>query len=297
VEDFLFNRKEGHCEYFASALALMLRSVGIPSRLVSGFKGAEPLSDGVWQVQDRHAHAWVEAWTGNNVWVTLDATPALSRQQSVEEVAARVGFWERLQSRTSNLWTDYVVRVNLERQNQELYGPMREFGLKVWGVTQNILAFFPMLWTRFWDWLLSPSQWFTWTGAGFALGLLAMIYGVTRFVRWIYAWIVQGNWRTWSAKRWQQRTVIAFYEHFLKVAAKAGLRRSPAQTPAEFAAAVANHWQSLLQPTGLTSVPEAVCAAYYRVRYGGELLPEPELQMLQQHVTEIDHLVFPKRHG
>ncbi len=296
VEDFLFNRKEGHCEYYATALALMLRAVGIPSRLISGFKGAEATSgETMWQVQDRHAHAWVEAWTGNNVWVTLDATPALSRQQSVDEVAARVGFWERLQTRTSNLWTDYVVRVNLERQNHELYGPMREFGLKVWGIMESILAFFPLMWERFWDWLFSPREWFTWTGACFGIGLLACLTALVRTLFWLYRWFLRGGWREWSARRWQQRTVIAFYEHFLRMASRAGLRRAPAQTPAEFAVTVSERWQMLLQPAGLGTVPQAVCAAYYRVRFGGETLPESDLEAMQRAVAQIDQIVFPKR--
>ncbi|HET6425838.1 MAG TPA: transglutaminase domain-containing protein [Planctomycetaceae bacterium] len=296
VEDFLFNRKEGHCEYFASALALMLRAVGIPARLVSGFKGAEPLSSGtIYQVQDRHAHAWVEAWTGNNVWVTLDATPALSRQQSVDEVAARVGFWERLQTKTSNLWTDYVVRVNLERQNQELYGPMREFGLKVWSVMQGVLAFFPAMWNRFVAWVQSPSEWFTLTGAGFGMALLAGLFLISRLLLAIYHWFRKRGWRAWSAQRWQQRTVIAFYEQFLRLAERAGLRRAPTQTPAEFASTVSEHWAPRLDPAGLSSIPEAVCAAYYRVRFGGETLPEADLQALQHAVSQLDQLLFPKR--
>lgn len=296
VEDFLFNRKEGHCEYFASALALMLRSVGIPARLISGFKGAERLSDGQsWQVQDRHAHAWVEAWTGNNVWITLDATPALSRQQSVEEVAARVGFWERLQTRTSNLWTDYVVRVNLERQNQELYGPMRDFGLKVWGVAQNTVAFFPAMWYRFLDWLRTPSEWFTLVGAGFGLALLSIAAIAGRAVWGLYRWVRKRGWRSWSSQRWQQRTVIAFYEQFLKLTERAGLRRTPAQTPAEFALTVSDRWSDRLTPLGLNTVPEAVCAAYYRVRYGGETLPEQDLRDLQRSVAQLDQILHPKR--
>src|SRR5262249_22235798 len=75
VEDFLFNRKRGHCEYFASALALMLRSVQIPSRLVTGFKGADfNSSEQFYEVQQRHAHAWVEAYVDRN-WIVLDPTP------------------------------------------------------------------------------------------------------------------------------------------------------------------------------------------------------------------------------
>src|SRR5258708_33494589 len=88
VEDFLVSRKEGHCAYFASALALMLRSIGIPARMVNGFKGGDwnDLSN-VLTVRQKHAHSWVEALVGEvgsgdasrrtPVWVTLDPTPAL----------------------------------------------------------------------------------------------------------------------------------------------------------------------------------------------------------------------------
>ncbi len=296
VEDFLFNRKEGHCEYFASTLVLMLRAVNIPARLVSGFKGAESMAGGtMWQVQDRHAHAWVEAWTGNNLWVTLDPTPALSRQKSVEEVAARIGFWERFQSKTTNLWNDYVVRVNLERQNQEIYGPLKEFGLKVWEILQSIGALGPLIWQRFWEFLRSPQEWFTLTGGFFVLALAMFSAVIARGLRWAYVWLRKGGWREWTSRRWQQRTVVAFYEQFLQLAEKAGLRRSTAQTPAEFAEEVQTRWEPLLQPAGLTTVPQAICAAFYRIRYGGELLPEHDLVALQQQVAAMSDLIAPPR--
>lgn len=296
VEDFLFNRKEGHCEYFASTLVLMLRAVNIPARLISGFKGAEAVSgDTVWQVQDRHAHAWVEAWTGNNLWVALDPTPAQSRQKSVEEVAARVGFWERFQSKTTNLWNDYVVRVNLERQNQGIYGPLKEFGLKAWEILRSIGSLGPQLWQRITDLLRSPQDWFSVTGGLFALALLMLSAAIIRGVRWVYLWFRKGGWREWSSRRWQQRTVVAFYEQFLRLAERGGLHRAPTQTPAEFAEDVQSRWKPLLQPAGMVTVPQAVCAAFYRVRYGGETLPEADLLTLQQQVADMALLVFPPR--
>ena len=60
-EDFLRNVKQGSCEHYASALTLMLRSVAIPCRLVSGFHGQEAVGDGVYQVRENHSHTWVEA--------------------------------------------------------------------------------------------------------------------------------------------------------------------------------------------------------------------------------------------
>jgi len=79
VEDFLFERRRGHCEYFASAMVLLLRSQGIPARLVTGFLGGEynPL-DGYYLVRHDNAHAWVEAWV-DGAWRGYDPTPAAGR--------------------------------------------------------------------------------------------------------------------------------------------------------------------------------------------------------------------------
>ncbi len=81
VDDFLFRYKSGHCEYFASAMVLLLRSQGIPARLVTGFLGGEfnPL-EGYYIVRQSNAHAWVEAWLGDGVgWRTFDPTPPSGR--------------------------------------------------------------------------------------------------------------------------------------------------------------------------------------------------------------------------
>ena len=74
---FLFRRKRGHCEYFASAMAVMLRSIGIPSRIANGFRGGE-LNDvsGSYVVRARDAHSWVEAYLPGYGWAEFDPTPA-----------------------------------------------------------------------------------------------------------------------------------------------------------------------------------------------------------------------------
>jgi len=73
---FLFERKEGHCEYFASAMAVMLRTLGIPARIVNGFRGGE-YNDvtGSYIVRARDAHSWVEAYIPGYAWVSFDPTP------------------------------------------------------------------------------------------------------------------------------------------------------------------------------------------------------------------------------
>ena len=77
VLDFLLHRRTGHCEYFASALALLARASGIPSRVVTGYHMQEFNSLGGYQiVRERDAHAWVEAWIAGRGWQSYAATPA-----------------------------------------------------------------------------------------------------------------------------------------------------------------------------------------------------------------------------
>jgi hypothetical protein len=75
VVDFLVSRREGHCEYFASALALLGRASGVPTRVVAGYRVAEYSQFGYYIVRRRHAHSWVEAYVGGR-WQTYDPTPA-----------------------------------------------------------------------------------------------------------------------------------------------------------------------------------------------------------------------------
>jgi transglutaminase-like putative cysteine protease len=289
VEDFLFNRREGHCEYFATALALMLRAVGVPSRVVSGFKGAERNTlKGCWEVQECHAHLWVEAWVGDNLWMTLDPTPAASRNESLAEVAARVGFWGRMRATTSTLWTDYVVNVNLKQQRRQLYEPLRDFVQKLWLFLQQGVGWGPAAWSYLIYLLTHPSEWFSLSGGLATFGLLAVAYGLGRLVRWLWR-LGWGSFRadSWSRRR-QRRLVVAFYERFLNVVRRLGLRRAATQTPREFAALVVEQFREILAPQRLEGLPLAVCAAYYRVRFGGETLTAAELQSLEQELARFE---------
>ncbi len=76
VLNFLLDIKEGHCEYFASGLALLARSAGVPARVVIGYRVSEKSAFGSYSVvRERNAHAWVEAFLPGEGWATFDATP------------------------------------------------------------------------------------------------------------------------------------------------------------------------------------------------------------------------------
>lgn len=86
--DFLFVHKAGHCELFATAFALLARSVGVPARVVGGYRVVEPGPEGnTYVVRERHAHAWVEAYHGG-AWHVWDPTPASA-------FSRKAPLWER----------------------------------------------------------------------------------------------------------------------------------------------------------------------------------------------------------
>jgi protein-glutamine gamma-glutamyltransferase len=95
VEDFIFQHRYGNCEYFASALAVMLRIAGIPSRLVGGYHGGNYNElGGYYVVSQRQAHLWVEAYTNSGGWLRLDPTPARAvsmRSSTYQHVVSKLG--------------------------------------------------------------------------------------------------------------------------------------------------------------------------------------------------------------
>jgi hypothetical protein len=86
--DFLFVAKAGHCEYFASAMAVMLRTVGIPTRVVTGFYSALPEPVEEWYViRSTDAHSWVEVWIEGRGWLVFDPTPPGGGRESGNRIA------------------------------------------------------------------------------------------------------------------------------------------------------------------------------------------------------------------
>lgn len=121
LADFLFVRREGHCEHFATALAVLLRTRGIPARVVGGFFGGERMGDR-YVVRAGDAHAWVEAFLPGRGWVTFDATPEAGRgSQPIAAFARLVDFYERLEE----LWRSRVVDYSLTDQMSFVRGLVR----------------------------------------------------------------------------------------------------------------------------------------------------------------------------
>ena len=99
LDDFLEGSAGGHCEFFASALATMLRSLNVPCRVVTGFRSSNWDDSGrVLSFGTRDAHAWVEVHDPRGGWYAVDPSPI----QSVQ--ATGPGLWARLRSASHTMW-------------------------------------------------------------------------------------------------------------------------------------------------------------------------------------------------
>jgi transglutaminase-like putative cysteine protease len=130
IEDFLFRYKSGQCEYFASSMVLLLRSQGVPARLVTGFLGGEynPF-EGYYIVRDSNAHAWVEAYLEGEGWRIFDPTPPAGRPSAEEEGVGLLmrQAWDFVSFR----WDRYVLTFGLYDQLR-IFGGLRDLWNDLW---------------------------------------------------------------------------------------------------------------------------------------------------------------------
>jgi transglutaminase-like putative cysteine protease len=262
---FLFERKKGHCEYFASAMAVMLRTVGIPTRLVNGFQSGtfNPISN-QYVIRASDAHSWVEAYLESRGWTTFDPTPA-DPSARPNGLLAKFALWT---DAADTFWQDWVLRYDQGRQ------------LILAAQLQNSSRQLRMGWIETWS--RSAVQWKSSVGAwcaahGPALALLAAFAAV---------FVLAGP-RAWRSLRMLHRVrrvregqasagdATVLYERMLDVLRYRGFQKPAWFTPREFAA-------SLPAETGM--LVDQFTAAYNDLRFGGKLDAAPRLTLLLEEL-------------
>lgn len=231
LADFLFVRKQGHCEYFASAMAIMLRTAGIPARIVNGFRGGE-FNDltGSYIIRARDAHSWVEAYIPGYGWTSFDPTPA--------GLGGTTGRWNRLQlylDAASEFWREWVVNYDTSHQ-QMLEETAGQHTRAVWqGQRERLRAQYVRLLNsarRMQSAVLrSPLQMSLAVGAA---GLFLLLLANAR--RWRRGW---RNRRTAAhPAQAPQMAATIWYARMTRTIGRHGWHKSPAQTPQEFVASI-----------------------------------------------------------
>jgi len=297
IEDFLVNRKTGHCEYFASAMTLMLRASGVPSRLVSGFKGGERNSySGAFVVEERHAHAWVEARIGNR-WRSFDPTPGEARAASVKEIGEERSILSEMGTLVTSLWHQRIVRLSLNEQQRLIYAPLAERLQRATGSPAS-----RSLWEEARQFAEDPSRWFS-GSTFFVTFLLAAVLIIARtFLRRLVdadtgllerILIAVRNWLHQRRER-REQSRVDFYEQFMKILAGHGIRRAPAQTPLEFAVQTQTQLSERLDGDGLSGFPDDLVRRFYDVRYGSTRLNPAERQAISHLLTRLEMALSTK---
>ncbi|MGA9899827.1 MAG: DUF3488 and transglutaminase-like domain-containing protein [Terriglobales bacterium] len=230
---FLFERKHGHCEYFASAMAVMLRTLRIPSRVVNGFRTGE-FNDVTAQylVRASNAHSWVEGYFPGYGWISFDPTPA-----APAEVRTGWSRWALYADAMASFWREWVVSYDVS--HQYILGQRAAQGGSQW--IRRMRRWGRMQYEAWLEAARRTGQAVSdapWRWGGVALGLAALLTLGAYSAR---------LWRAIRRRRVAARperspstAATIWYERVLKMLAKRGLQKSPAQTPAEFVAGLQN---------------------------------------------------------
>jgi transglutaminase-like putative cysteine protease len=255
IEAFLFERKTGHCEVFAAAMAAMCRSVGIDSRVVAGYLATEyDQAAGVYTVRERNAHAWTEVLTDNWNWRTFDATPPADLAQAHkprDTIVARLNRW--LDSLNS-AWAVSVVSFD-ETSQRRLLGMNMNPSLEI---QEKFMQ---------WAGAAAPSRvdrgGNRWIIMG---GVLCLVVGAGVLARLIYALRHRDN----RAHRRPTPREARFYDDAMRALRRAGVPKPGGLTPLEHAAALA--------PThpAATGVLREIGELYYLARFAGRRLSAEE---------------------
>ncbi len=300
VVDFLVNQKEGHCEYFASALALLLRSIEIPTRVVNGFKGGD--WNGITQtmnVRQKHAHSWVEAFIGLGpenapIWLTLDPTPGEEREESVAKVGGLAGRFRTITDLVRHIWVFYVIGYDGDRQNRLLYAPMqqminwaKEKYIELGALLRRGLAVL----FRFED----ISSFISIRGFFVSFIILTLLAGVVHAAT--HLWTRLSRWlRGPGVESLSLTAGILFYRRMAQLLSRLDLHRTPTETQGEFAVRAARALAAQGEGTlAVVDVPREVVEAFYRVRFGHLDLETESLQELDARLDSLEASLPQKR--
>jgi transglutaminase-like putative cysteine protease len=257
LDTFLFDRRSGYCEHFASAMALMLRTVGIPSRLVTGFLAQEWNPFGEYTiVRQGDAHAWVEAYLPESGWTRFDPTPSVPPADR-----PWTGSAEHYLDTLRTGWNRYVLDFGLRDQHAAIerteaaWADMRDRTSDAWsGSIQRL--------TR-----VSDAGWIA--GGGFAAAMC------------LFGWIMVIRRGRAADRRTPNDAPIVFYHRLLLTLERQGVPKPPAVTPAEFAERHSANAES-------SDAIRRVTKRYYDVRFGRRRLSEDERRQIDADLAIIE---------
>ena len=269
---FLFTRRAGHCEYFAAAMTVMLRDLGVPARYVGGFLPGE-YNDvgGDWIVRASDAHVWVEAFFPGYGWITFDPTPPGNEQHGglLERMSM---YWDWFQY----AWGEWIINYDFGHQitlAQSVQKTSRDWGQgarKYYQEKQRqVLRLIVKL-----DRKTEASPYFLPSVLVFLVALLVYLRGRSMFGYLMARWSLRAR----STGNVTASLATLEYREMLRLLERRGWKKSPSQTALEFAAAI---------PAAEIAAPVAQLTALYQsARFGDRPAPAQQMSALLSAIRE-----------
>lgn len=272
--DFLFVGKEGHCEYFATAQAVLMRVLGIRSRVVNGFRVGEFNNwSGYFMVRQSDAHSWVEGYFPGSGWVEFDSTPAGPAKPSSYLLRVVGHFLDAIDV----FWTEVVTFDRLKQVS--LFRAAASHLRVAWQRLSTISYRLEGLrHSRWWE-SVEERLWSRTALAGLAVGVIGLGwlgYRYRRYFRFL--------WKQRVLKKNSWDIAPEYYLEMLDVLKRRGFEKQPFETPAEFANRVAAKLPSPL----LGRITEL----YYRNRFGNRPLSSQDWSEIYAALRQLRHLRF-----
>ncbi len=266
LEHFLEVSRSGHCEYYASAMAILLRELGVPTRNVTGFSGAHYNAYGrYWAVRSGDAHAWVEVYLGDEGWVSFDPTPPSTAEPNAAD--ALLAELRAISDAMRARWQEWIVGYDL-RSQREL---ARTLGRWLGGGGSPGVARTSAAATD--DQRLSP-----WRTAAILLGLVALAIAIDRGYRALLRGRARGGERPVDPT---MREVVALYRELEREMVRLGTPRAPSATPLEHARALSD------AGAPHAGAVQRITRRYVDARFGGARLDDPELAALRAELATL----------
>jgi protein-glutamine gamma-glutamyltransferase len=273
LEDFLFVRKTGYCEHYATAMVILLRTLGIPARLVTGFLATEWNEfGGYYTVRQQDAHAWVEVYFPRSGWITMDPTPTVSTPTpgSGWDVLRRLGESFRLH------WDRFFVHYSAGDQLAVVHG-IRQGSDSLREQISSLFSDFFSPATRLLG-RLTPSL------RSAQQGVLALLGGTAILGLTLLIAILLYRGTRWGAAAHnsdlrQHRAIVRLYSQMIRLAGRQGVTKSSATTPQEFAQQIRQHW------AGAEPAVMGFIELYCRGRFSRHPLTSEELAQATEYVS------------
>ena len=202
--------------------------------------------------------------------------------------AKKASLWVDMQAAFAGLWSDSILNMSLDRQEQSIYKPVRNmaFNLAIF-MRQLFTSPESALWMLF-DLAANRSNWLSPGGVIFLLSLMLTLAAFAWSARRLFVWV--NRWLDNHSRRQirKQHRIVEFYERFTGMMKSHGLKRLPNQTQREFAEMVASQYSSDLEFVGEKDIPEQISRLFYKVRFGESELTIHEENEIQLLLAKLD---------